>query len=304
VSAGAAPARGEAFAVAGAQPAAGTAPPRTPRKPRSLGKILAPFLVLVGVLLLWSLASRLLLDPDRRFRFGEPAGDPYAPDYDDSKWDLVSLPHSHEIFAANLAGFSEQGRSIGWYRREIQIPREWLKKRVFLEFQGAMQATALWVNGKKIGEYAISGYDSFNFDITPYIQQGTNLIAVRVEIAHHVANDLGRFLERGAGVEPQKLHAVENAPMHRLQPVARVGERAVHDGGERIGEIALLERIAQVDVDRDRRRGRRRRNGFGHGLRVTPPSESRQGRAYVFSPPPATRNIPRTNEFIVRRVWR
>ena len=48
------------------------------------------------------------------------------------------------------------------------------------------------------------------------------LIAVRVEVAHHVADDLCRFLERGAGIETQEPHAVEDAAMHRLEPVARV----------------------------------------------------------------------------------
>ena len=69
-----------------------------------------------------------------------------------------------------------------------------------------------------------------------------------MEIAHHVADDLGRLLERGAGIEPQKLHAIEDAPVHRLQPVARIGERAVHDGGERIGEVALFQRFLQPDL--------------------------------------------------------
>lgn len=49
--------------------AASTAPSR---RPRSLGRILAPFLVLIGVLVLWTLASRLLLDPDRRFLLPPP----------------------------------------------------------------------------------------------------------------------------------------------------------------------------------------------------------------------------------------
>ena len=56
------------------------------------------------------------------------------------------------------------------------------------------------------------------------------LIAVRVEITHHIADDFRRFLERRAGIEPQQPHAVEDAPVHRLEPVARVGQRAVHDG--------------------------------------------------------------------------
>ena len=73
------------------------------------------------------------------------------------------------------------------------------------------------------------------------------LVAVRMEIAHHVADDLGRLLERGAGIEAQQLHPVQDAAMHRLQPVARIGQRAVHDGGQRVGEIALLQRLAQRD---------------------------------------------------------
>ena len=74
------------------------------------------------------------------------------------------------------------------------------------------------------------------------------LVAMRMERAHHVADDLGRFLERCAGLEPQQPHAVQDAAMHRLQPVAGVRQRAVHDGREGIGEIALLERIAQHDL--------------------------------------------------------
>ena len=74
------------------------------------------------------------------------------------------------------------------------------------------------------------------------------LVAVRMEITHHVADHLGRFLERRAGVEPQLPHHVQDAPVHRLEAVARVGQRAVHDGRQRVGEVALLERLAQRDV--------------------------------------------------------
>ncbi len=90
------------------------------------------------------------------------------------------------------------------------------------------------------------------------------LVAVRVERPHHVADDLGAFLEGRVGVEFEDVHAVENAAMHGLEPVAGVGERPAHDGGEGVGEIALFQRLAQVDLDRDRRRRRGRRNRFGH----------------------------------------
>ena len=95
------------------------------------------------------------------------------------------------------------------------------------------------------------------------------LVAVRMERAHHVADDFRAFLEGGAGIEAQHLHAVEDAAVDRLQPVAGVGQRPAHDGRERIGEVALLERGAQVDRDGFaacglRRRRRRRRNVFSH----------------------------------------
>ena len=82
----------------------------------------------------------------------------------------------------------------------------------------------------------------------PHQRVVDRLVAVRMEIAHHVADHLGRFLERGVGIEPQQPHAVEDAAVHGLEPVARVGQRAVHDGGERVGEIALFQRRAQRDL--------------------------------------------------------
>jgi len=60
------------------------------------------------------------------------------------------------------------------------VPARWLDKKLFLEFQGAMQTTTVWVNGQKAGNYAVSGYDSFDFDITPFIKEGRNVIAVYV----------------------------------------------------------------------------------------------------------------------------
>ena len=73
------------------------------------------------------------------------------------------------------------------------------------------------------------------------------LIAVRVERTHDVADDLGGLLERRAGVESQDPHPVKDAPVHRFQPVARVRERPAHDGRQRVGEIPLLEGVAQTD---------------------------------------------------------
>ena len=121
------------------------------------------------------------IDPAWRFWLGESASEPFRPDFDDSKWDWISLPHTMEVFPANLENFWERGRNIGWYRRTVNVPSEWLQKKVFLQFQGAMQTTRVWVNGKPVGEYAVSGFDSFHFDITPQLKAGANVLAVRVD---------------------------------------------------------------------------------------------------------------------------
>ena len=75
------------------------------------------------------------------------------------------------------------------------------------------------------------------------------LVAVRMEVAHHLADDLGGLLVAAGRTEPHLAHRVDDAPVHRLQPVAHVGQRAVHDGGERVGEIALLKRRPEIDRD-------------------------------------------------------
>ncbi len=74
------------------------------------------------------------------------------------------------------------------------------------------------------------------------------LVAMGMKLADDVADDAGAFLEGGAGVEPQQPHGIEQPPVDRLEAVARIGQGAMHDGGERIGEVALFQRLAQADL--------------------------------------------------------
>jgi beta-galactosidase len=130
-----------------------------------------------------ALQSRVSLNlaPAWRFHLGQQVGQPWLTNYDDRSWDIISLPHSQELFSPGLSGFPERGRESGWYRRLIHVHPEWLARKVFLEFQGSMQTTEMWVNGRRVGEYAVSGFDSFHFDITPFLRAGDNLLAVKVD---------------------------------------------------------------------------------------------------------------------------
>ena len=66
-----------------------------------------------------------------------------------------------------------------------------------------------------------------------------------VIVAHHVAGDLGRFPEASGGRELQLAHRIKDTAVHRLQPVARIRQRTVHDRAQRIGQIAIANRAPQ-----------------------------------------------------------
>ena len=141
------------------------------------------WLVLLAFLapLLGSARETISLNPGWAFLLGDPKEKPIAETVTPPGWDLVSLPHTHEIFPSDLAGFKEHGRNVGWYRRTFNIAHEWSGHRIFLVFQGAMQTTQVWVNGQPAGEYAVSGYDTFHFDVTALVRAGKNTLAVRVD---------------------------------------------------------------------------------------------------------------------------
>ena len=96
------------------------------------------------------------------------------------------------------------------------------------------------------------------------------LIAVGMEVAHSVADDLGAFAELALRLEAKLAHGIEQTPVHRLQPIAHIGQRPVHDGGECVSEVALFQGLAQIH-GLDRARRIRRRNSFSHVLRLSHP---------------------------------
>ncbi|WP_139957433.1 beta-galactosidase GalB [Flavicella sediminum] len=106
--------------------------------------------------------------------------------FDDSQWRALDLPHDWGIegpFRADLP--NQTGKlpwaGIGWYRKTFLAPKSDAGKKVFVEFDGAMSRTSVWVNGGYVGEWPY-GYSSFRFDISPYLKIGKeNTIAVRLD---------------------------------------------------------------------------------------------------------------------------
>jgi beta-galactosidase len=70
---------------------------------------------------------------------------------------------------------------VSLYRRRFKLPPEARGKHVFVDFEGVMTASTVWLNGTRLGEYK-GGYTPFSFDLTPHLDfDGENVLAVDVD---------------------------------------------------------------------------------------------------------------------------
>ena len=113
--------------------------------------------------------------------------------YDDSKWRKLDLPHDWAVELPFVwddeqksHGYKPLGRrypetSVGWYRREFEIPAADQGRRIWVEFDGAFRDVLLFVNGCFIGRND-NGYAPFRFDLTDFLAVGAkNCITARVD---------------------------------------------------------------------------------------------------------------------------
>lgn len=106
-------------------------------------------------------------------------------DADDSRWETVNLPHDAAIYGEfckdvnggmNRNGYRPLGK--GWYRKHLIYNNAWEGKRVILEFEGVYRDAKVYVNGSQLDGDHRNGYLDFEHDITNYLQEGDNIIAV------------------------------------------------------------------------------------------------------------------------------
>ena len=109
--------------------------------------------------------------------------------YNDAFWRRLNVPHDWAIegdfYAGNPsgAGGGALPGGIGWYRKHFNLgdcETNMKETKFFLEFDGVYMNSTVYVNGQKVG-YRPYGYSSFEYDITPYVKEGENVVAVRVD---------------------------------------------------------------------------------------------------------------------------
>ena len=101
------------------------------------------------------------------------------PDYDDQRWQQVTLPYAFngdEAFRKDIVDLTD---TIVWYRKSFCM-ENLSNKKVFIEFEGVRQGADFYLNGQNLG-FSENGVMACGFDLTPYLKEGENVIAVRCD---------------------------------------------------------------------------------------------------------------------------
>ncbi|MDR1417171.1 MAG: DUF4981 domain-containing protein [Prevotellaceae bacterium] len=124
----------------------------------------------------------------------KPADKPegfYKVGYDVSGWGAIQVPGNWELqgygvpiytnatypHPVNPPFIDHSDNPVGCYVREFDVPAEWSGRRVYLHFESSLTAMYVWVNGEYVG-YSQVTKSPAEFDVTPYVKQGANKVAV------------------------------------------------------------------------------------------------------------------------------
>ena len=233
---------------------------------------------------------------------GRPPGNPGAglaytrPDFDDSGWRKLTLPHDWGIegpFTQEFPG--ETGKlpwwGVAWYRKHFPVAISDQGRQFYLELDGAMAYAAVWVNGQFVGGWPY-GYASWRVDLTAYIRPGAdNVLAIRLDNPP----DSSRWYP-GGGIY-RNVWLVKTSPLHvaqwgtyvttpevsqtaaTVEVKVNIDNRSINDA-----EVVVLTDIYAID-QRDRKLGRPVASAQPKRLRLAPRSTgAASAQAVVFNP--------------------
>jgi beta-galactosidase len=125
--------------------------------------------------------GRLVLPINRNWRFSPTASAAaHERDFDDSGFARVVVPHTN--LRVPWHSFDEKSyQFVSVYRRRFRLPPTARGRRVFVDFEGVMTASTVWLNGVRLGEYK-GGFTPFSFELTQHVDfDRDNLLAVEVD---------------------------------------------------------------------------------------------------------------------------
>src|SRR5712691_2054950 len=111
------------------------------------GAALTPYAISESVQSGTNPAGRLVLPINRKWRYSRAAvNGGHDKNFDDSKFDQVVIPHTNAPLPWH--GFDEKSYEfVSLYRRRFKLPPAAKGKYVFVDFEGVMTASTVWING-------------------------------------------------------------------------------------------------------------------------------------------------------------
>ena len=135
--------------------------------------------------------------------------------FDDASWRKLNVPHDWSIEgpfsptnpAGGAGAFLPSG--VVWYRKHFTLPVTDSNRCAFIEFDGVMANSDVWINGFHLG-HRPNGYVSFSYELTGHLNVGgDNVLAVRCDTSEQPAS---RWYA-GAGIY-RHVRFVETSPLH------------------------------------------------------------------------------------------
>ncbi|MBS4197743.1 glycoside hydrolase family 2 TIM barrel-domain containing protein [Lederbergia citri] len=142
-----------------------------------------------------------LLNGEWKFSFSETPDqrnrDFFKADFDSSNWDPIKVPAHWQLQGYDYPQYTNVNypwinteelkapfaptkyNPVGQYIRSFTVPESWENQPVYISFQGVESAFYIWVNGDLVG-YSEDTFTPAEFDITPYLIDGENKLAVEV----------------------------------------------------------------------------------------------------------------------------
>lgn len=169
---------------------------------------------------------------------------PAANGFDDRAWRKIDLPHDWAVEqpfsekASYSHGFKAAGKgfpdkSIGWYRKKINVSQRDQGKIISLKFDGVFRNSKVFFNGYFLGTEE-SGYNGFEYDVTAYVNYGgENTIVVRAD----ASMEEGWFYE-GAGIY-RHVYLQKTNPLHVIQNGTYVTSEIQNNNAEVTAETTL-----------------------------------------------------------------
>lgn len=162
--------------------------------------------------------ERKTIPMDLQWRFALGANPTASqPNFDDSSWRMLNVPHDWSIEGrynrhnktGRGGGYLPSGE--GWYRKSFSLPLSDKGKKIYIEFDGVMANSEVYINGHLLGIWPY-GYTSFVYEMTDHLHFGDNTVNILAVRANNINQPASRWYT-GAGIYRRvRMHVKD--PLH------------------------------------------------------------------------------------------